>query len=383
MNIINKFIVFLSVALTAYITISSYTRGVKRDLDFKVYYKAGERVMQGDLDLYNFKKDGIFSFKYSPFSALVFTPLALTDLKTSQKIWCFFNALAFLLTFYLSWKILIHLNGRPERIALLLLLTLISLARPILNNAMQANVNMFLALIINSSIYYSLKGKKVLAGLILSLGVSIKIVPITLCGFFLFNKRFKEIFSTLGFTLLFFIIPFFYFGYDENITLLNEWFHCLKDKNHFPFYKWTNQSAYNVWFHITGNEPLAKIIFNSHYLITLVLLYFFVRTRDQNKLISFCIMTILLVSPVVWIEYFIILFYPIMYLHMSFLENTNSKNWKFIYVLRYIFLNFLGKFLIGKYAAEQITYYGQMYWGLILLVGLIYYSSKKKTIPTQ
>ncbi len=352
----------------SYLTISSYTRGAKRDLDFKVFHKVGERLIANDLDIYNFKKDGIFSYKYSPFAAIVFQPLAFTDLKTAQKIWCFFNAVLLIFSFYLSWLILKYYYPSINFSNEILFLTLIATARPILNNAMQANINLYLYFLMILSAWLSvIKKQQLLAGLPLALAASIKIVPLSLIGFFLFTKRFKALFSSVSITVILSAIPFLYFGTDETFQLFKDWTTILADKNHDPYFKWTNQSSYVVWLHILNNDDIASIIHKLHVFIAFPIFLYLVYKNNEALILSFCFIAILLVSPVVRIEYYVMLILPFFVIHQELFLNSD-KLWRTLFWLRFVFSYFLGKFLIGKYAAEMISYYGQMYWGLVILI---------------
>ncbi len=367
----SKICLVLFVITLIYLTISSFTRGVKRDLDYKVFYKVSQRVNQGDLDIYNFKKDGIFSYKYSPFAAIIFKPLSLVKLETSQALWCFFNAISFILAFWLSWKILVHYIGEQKYQNEIFLLTLIAIARPVLNNAMQANINMYLYLLMIISVYLSvIKNRVYLASIPLAFAAAIKIVPLSLIGFYLFSKRFKTFISTILFTIALSTIPFLYFGVDETIQLFKNWATILADKNHDPYFKWTNQSGYVVWFHILKDDALAIIIHRLHLVISLFVFLYLVFKKSEIYFLSFCFVAILFVSPVVRIEYYVMLIFPAMLLNAD-LMSSNRPLWKSLYWLRFVICYFLGKFLIGRENAELVSYYGQMYWGLILFIILM------------
>ncbi len=61
--------------LLAYLVVTCFLRGISRDLDFQVFHKVATRIAQGDLNIYDFTQDGIFSYKYTPTAALLFLPL--------------------------------------------------------------------------------------------------------------------------------------------------------------------------------------------------------------------------------------------------------------------------------------------------------------------
>ena len=359
-----------------YLAISSFKRGSTRDLDFKVFHKVAKRVVSGETNLFDYKKDGIFSYKYSPFASIIFTPLSLLSREYAQLIWSFLNVIATIIGFYLSWIVFVHFHGIPERKVDIILLTLIMLARPILNNAMQGNINSFQYLLMILPVYLAvIKNHLYLPATILSLAISIKIVPVTMLGFFIFTKRFKIYFLTSLITIILFLIPFLYWDVDTATRMYHDWYLVLKDKEHFPFFKWTNQSPYVVWFKILGNNLWAKAFYYMHFVLSLYLLVKTVSQRQWSKLLALCIIVILILSPVVWIEYSVILIYPFLLLNSMFFKN--DMKWKTFFWTRFVFLYCFGKFLVGREIAETITNYGQVYWGLMMMIVLIYFMDKK------
>ncbi len=72
-----------------------------RSSDFKVYYRAGERLINSE-NLYRPDIDGHYYYKYSPTAALYFVPAALLPLELAKVLHWTVMALTACLGFYLA-----------------------------------------------------------------------------------------------------------------------------------------------------------------------------------------------------------------------------------------------------------------------------------------
>ena len=360
---------FLVILAATYLVISCTLRGITRDLDFQVFYTVAQRILSGNINIYDFAHDGIFSYKYSPIAAILFSPLGLLSKTTAQLLWTMLNTFSMIASFFLSWRLLKIWNRLKIKQLNILLLAIFMLAQYYLNNAMQNNINAILLFMMLLSVYLTaIKKYLPVAALLLALTISIKIVPIVLLGYYLFTRQWKVICYTFLFLLLLNIIPIFVWDCDTYYLLVQQWKMVLKDQNHFPFYKWTNQSPYVVWYRLTLSPAIAQTISYLHVFFSLIFFLFSVMSKKKEYILASCLFAILLCSPVVWIEYYIMLTFPTLLILDQFFSHPTSKWWKSLFIIRIIILFLTGKFLIGKTLAEQLAQNSIHYWGLILLV---------------
>lgn len=361
--------------LLAYLVVTCFLRGISRDLDFQVFHKVATRIAQGDLNIYDFTQDGIFSYKYTPTAALLFFPLSLLPKFEMQKIWSFLNVFCTFLSFYLSYLLAIHWlpqSQEKKKNYLILGFTLLMLSPYYVNNAMQGNINSMIYFLIVGSLYFSVVRKmNVLPAILISIAIIIKIIPVTILCFFLFTKRYRVFFLSLLLVFVGMTLPFLVWGKETTFILYSGWNKVIHDTSHFPFLKWTNQSPSVVFFKMSGSEAAYKISPFIHFIALSAMGLWALIKKNEALLFVTATMSMLWLSPIVWLEYYLCLATLLFIITSEALSDKASKTWKIFFWLRFAFLYATGKFLIGKEAAEFLANNGIHYWGGVFLVLLI------------
>ena len=175
-----------------------------------------------------------------------------------------------------------------------------------------------------ASLYLSLKNFAKTSAFLLALGAAIKLTPMAFILYYFFHRKWKELFYFyVFFSALFILIPALCFGWNDYFLMMKSWAFVLSDTLHFPFFKYTNQSplvVFTHWMHATMITLPAKIF---HYLMTGIAMlqigfYFF--KKNQVKFVISLFILMLTASPVVWMEYYLILMLTYMYLNFQFFK---------------------------------------------------------------
>ncbi|MCX6112221.1 MAG: glycosyltransferase family 87 protein [Proteobacteria bacterium] len=359
----------------------SIIKTMKVGTDYRVFYFAGKRILEGNFDLYNISRDGILTYKYSPLFAVLFVPLSLLGYKASLFFWCLINSTLFIIGWISCEKILeksdIKIKFSHRFLTLLFLLDVVSL------NAQQANINAVVFGMVMSGVYLGLYADreriKYLGLFLIALISSIKLTPMALVVFYFAIREYKKCFILIAMFAALMILPFIYFGFSQYTELLKRWILILSDTAHFPFYKYTNQSPiaqFSRWF--SGNTMVVKLISACINTAILLLILYSSRVKNIITTLSLVIILMLTAAPVSWKEYQIILCLPLLFLNIK-LINMELRGWAlYFYAARILVVNILVQAIIGERLGLLANYHGNFLIGLLLMTGsLVLYKDGK------
>jgi hypothetical protein len=359
------------------ISISCFNRTVSTDLDFKVFHQAAQRAVNHQSDFYDFNRDKVFTYKYSPIFPFMIYPIGHMPDLSARKIWAVVNFLALPLAWFFLTQIFLILTKTSEINYANHTLTLLLLTQQFTNNATQGNINTILLALLAAGFYFSLRDKKILSGILSAIGFSIKLTPGVIFIYFLAYKKWKELFiAAITSFILLLVLPVLIFGFQPTIDLYLGWKTVLSDTTHFPFFKYTNQSPLVVMTHIQ-NLPyvnvISKIFFWSVNLFMLYSFYYFYKRKNELVFIAFTFIFLLTAAPVVWMEYYLFLVFPYLIIHQKLLTKTLSKTSIVIWTIKLITVHLMVKFLIGNEYSDLAAQYGRSLWGLFMIVAIFYF----------
>ena len=190
-----------------------------RMVDFEVFYKAGQRFLAAD-QLYQ-ATDGHYQFKYMPFAACYFIPLALLPLTVAKYIWMMIILAASLGIYWLSFRLIILLPSRRGKG--ILLISILILARFFVREIELGQVNAVFVLILLSMMFAHMREKIGLAGLLLGIAITIKPYALIFFPYFLYRRQYRLAAVSLGASILALLLPIFRYGFEENLRLLEGW----------------------------------------------------------------------------------------------------------------------------------------------------------------
>lgn len=135
--------------------------------------------------------------------------------------------------------------------------------RPIISDIQHGNVNIFMMMWAGLAWALWARGRDVLAGLAMSLAIVTKVTPALLLVYFAYKRAWKLCAAAgVGLVLVFLVIPGFYFGFAENVSLLVEWFNMLIAPyalENYAAYDLDNQSLYGTILRVGDIAGLVSV----------------------------------------------------------------------------------------------------------------------------
>lgn len=191
--------------------------------DFKIFLLASEALSNGE-NIYERSYIDGFKYFYSPLFAILLTPLTYIPFEVSATLWNLFSFFLLARVFLLISKLYIPVQYKLPKIYLLTFL--VSLF-PIYANFHMTQMSVFMLYAIFETIYLSSKKHHIVAALLLSFAINIKILPIVFIPYFIYRKEFKLTIYIAVFYLLYLIAPALIIGFKQNAALLSSWMNNL------------------------------------------------------------------------------------------------------------------------------------------------------------
>jgi len=228
-----KWFVGLLIVLSVGYCLLEWSNGRSQMADFRVYYDAANSLIYGE-QVYG-KSFGVSSgfYKYSPFAALVFVPLAVLPYGIASVI--FYTLIVFAILWF-TYALTTRLGAWRQitvgkNIGLILFFSLLFMADHLERELHLGNVNLFL-LIVSLYLYEAIiKNKTGLAGILFALLLLFKPHFIILAPYFFWRKEFRILLSSFGTVLIGLIIPAAFFGWQQNLLLHTQWIAAIRDHN--------------------------------------------------------------------------------------------------------------------------------------------------------
>ena len=352
--------------------------------DFKVTYRAASRVLENE-NLYNWE-DGHYLYKYSPFFALMISPLGLIPFIYAKFLW----VISMVFTFWGVIKIgkyLVMNHGSPP--PFFYILSLVLIARFFLREIELGQTDFLQLFLIFSFILFLEKEKDVLSGLFLALSIMIKLTPLIFIPYLLYRRKFLSVFWTLFFVLLFFSAPSLIYGIKGNIALLKEWYGFMSlssppllanDMNQSifgMFYRFLTSSVYGVNF-VNLNPNLVEILVYIFVVMAYAYLLFLNRYFKgiESPLLhcretieySFLLIFMSLFSPLGWIQNFSSLILADMVLvYYTIKTNFKDRLVNLLLVSSFILSSGINYETVGRRLNDLSLYYSLITLGVLLV----------------
>ncbi len=206
--------------------------------DFEIYMVAADYISRGKLPyghitltLSDGTTIGHGKFRYSPWAATLFVPFTFLPLRVAFFIWL---TLGTVFIFYTCRLLLYFLPTQAlsfEHKVGLLLLALLGVIRFIGQNYELGQMTLFLVWASLLSLYWIQRGKTVRGSALLGMAINIKVMPITLLPYLLYRKAFKPAILTIGFVVVFLLLPTLFYGLEQNLILHQAWWEVIRPVN--------------------------------------------------------------------------------------------------------------------------------------------------------
>ncbi|MCB9262762.1 MAG: DUF2029 domain-containing protein [Flavobacteriales bacterium] len=379
-------------ALVLLVLLFEIIRDSQRQGDFMGYVNAGNAVLN-QTPIY-----ADYLNTWPPFFSIVSIPIAVLhnfNFLFVRVLWLVSIVVVWFFILKVSVKMLYKLNlvfkrnGSNDieltdwRVFLPFILTF----RFLIEEMQNIQINSFLLLICLYSIYFLLNKRPILSGILIGLAVSIKVYPIFLLLFFVWQRQFKSVvigLITIGVSVG---LCFLVFGFNTTIQYHSDWLtHKAMGQTIFNF---KNQSAWpwlqaffthesrglNIYYNIfdLGLERSKKV---TMLLIAVASIYPLAKLFLPKKSapifsdFAFVLAATPILSPLAWKYYFVFLFPLILVLHKQLFSDETAKSVKYIYYVALSLLILSTEGLIGKTASDIAEIFGAVTIGTLLLLGI-------------
>lgn len=194
--------------------------------DFDTYYYAARRIIDG-IPLYT-EIRGVSPYIYPHCFACIITPLAIFSIGVSSLIWYFLNLALMLGTLVFSFRLIFtneSIDGVSGRIRFLpKAVFLVMIAAAFLDNISLLQANILVLFSMTAALYYSENRRDILAAFFLSLAISIKVLPVLLLVYFLLKKKVRLLSAALLWLVFFVaILPALSMGFGPARDSISLW----------------------------------------------------------------------------------------------------------------------------------------------------------------
>ena len=193
--------------------------------DFDVFFKAGERLLNGE-NIYGPPHFYNLKYFYSVLFAGIMGLIQPIGIHAVKWIWFVLNTALFVRIFLL---LRIHVFKTEKTAALIFFFLLLLFGKIVLVNYTFNQISVLILWTMFEAYHLLKKGHWIWAILILCLGINIKIMPIVLAPYFVAmgKKPLQIVGLGIAALLLFLYLPALFIGFDNNQFLIGEWLKTL------------------------------------------------------------------------------------------------------------------------------------------------------------
>jgi len=279
----------------------------KEMVDFQVNYTAGARLSWGE-SLYR-TGDGHYQFKYPPFAAMLYLPLALLPLPAAKAVWFALVVLATGASFYLSFRLA---SSKRKGVGWLASLPLLILGRYFFREIQLGQINALLTclLLVMTGLLASAEKKlspraETWAGVFWGLAVALKPYALIFLPYLVLKRKARPLVSGAVFLVLAFLMPSCYYGLAGNVTVHKEWIKTLSQSTPQLLTSQDNASLLAMFTKWTGRPHLSVQLWAVCLVLLAGFLFCLIRKgrAQENPVPLDCgllLLLIPLISPLGW-----------------------------------------------------------------------------------
>jgi hypothetical protein len=275
--------------------------------DFEVNYKAGKRLWLNET-LYR-TVDEHYQFKYSPFSAALYLPLAFLPLPVAKGVWYAIVLFSIAWLLYLSSK-LTDRSGRQSLVQALV--PGVILAKFFLRELQLGQINALITAILVFMTYVLVKEEtafsakqEISAGLLWGLAMSLKPYALIFFPYFILKKKWQSLWPGFLFLALSLFVPTVFYGWSGNMVVLKEWSWSLSHSTPGLLNSQDNVSLLAFLVKWTGKQNLSILFFAVALGCLALLVFFFIQKGKESSrplVLDAALLLVLipLISPLGW-----------------------------------------------------------------------------------
>ncbi|MCX6565237.1 MAG: glycosyltransferase family 87 protein [Candidatus Aminicenantes bacterium] len=285
---------------------------INKDMvDFNVNYAAGDRLIHGET-LYR-TSDKHYQFKYAPFCAMIYAPLALLSPTAARAIWYVLVLAATAGSLCLTARLLAPADeqgGRSARNAVLL--AGLVLAKFFLREIQLGQINTIITFLLLLMVFNIVRdeakrssGRGAAAGFLWGLATAMKPYALIFLPYFILRRRWNILWPALLVLGLSLIAPSAYYGFPGNLAVHMEWISTLSRSTSILLDSQDNVSLLAMLTKWTHDPGFAQLGFAVFLLALVIVVYLFVRwSRGRPNAVvpetALLLLLIPLISPLGW-----------------------------------------------------------------------------------
>lgn len=354
-----------------------YLFWVRKDMsDFGVFYQGGKRIIASET-LYR-TADGHLQYKYSPGSALFFSPFSFLPYEIAKFMWYFIELSLLFLILILSYDVL---PSKKNKKGLVLILSFLILLKFLAREIELGQTNIFIIFLFTMSLLALLRKKDVSAGFFWGYSLLFKPYALVFLPYFILKKRLKLIAAGLGIALAGIFSPVIFYGFKGYIIVLKEWQQTISQSTVPLLDSYDNASLHAFFLKIlpAENRELAWILITGTILLIGFSFLWMMLKGKRERLerpevleFSFLFILIPLLSPLGW-------YYNYLYsiLAVIFLLNLIGKFPAFLKYFLIVDLIIIGaslKEIMGKDLFQFYTQYSLVAINCLIVLFYLFYS---------
>ena len=224
-------------------------------VDFAVPRTAAFRALAAE-PLYR-PEDGHYQYKYLPAFALAMAPFTWPPKATAEFLW-------FGLMVAMAWAFVrLSLRALPDRRSpesRLVWLTLLVTGKFFVKELAFGQFNLPLALLLMGAVIAAGRGRALVAGLLVALGVFVKPYALVLVPRLLVAAGWTPLLSFVAVTMAGLAVPSVVYGWQGNLALLHDWYRTVTETTAPNLMTFENISFASMWARWTHPGPLASTL---------------------------------------------------------------------------------------------------------------------------
>ena len=219
-----KYLALFAFVVIGYFTVYRAAWSPTERTDYTVYLAAGQAVLDG-VNIYEVQSARGWNYVYPPPFALLLPIFALMPKILGAIIWYLLSVFSILAGIEMSVRMLEMATNRSYDRHVLYAWVLILLAVVLVGGTMRCQASEFMIALIIGAFYFYFKKNLPLSALCLSAAILLKVFPITLLAYFFIRKQWKlMVYVFAGLFFLGWVIPSIFWGVDQNIAYIHDWF---------------------------------------------------------------------------------------------------------------------------------------------------------------
>lgn len=365
--------------------------------DFNVFYHASGEVLVGR-DPYQRSLGEWTPYLYPPLLAVLLTPLAVLPLPVAAYVWFLINAVSAITAAWMSARLaredlVLKQTNEDARAAMaspappgflvpLAAVSLLVVARFVLDNANLGQVNPLVAALVAAHVYLYSKDRKTASALALAIAASIKLTPVVLVGYHIARRRWKFAAACLGLFVGLTALSFAPLGSRAPDAVHEFVNRTIKNEQGFDLAYAGNQSVRGVVARMTpathseidqGDSESSRRPADAVTLVislALLAIAMIAASRAPSELIAAApfVCCFVLLSPLSWKAHFVALILPVASLAAEAARARGGRRTALIALLVLIFLlfNLTSPHVIGLRAAEWADAHSLVFFGALL-----------------